>query len=263
MASGVTDRFRLDGKTVVVTGAGPGIGSHVSRAYASVGARIVVCARNADRVRALADEIVARGGRAVGVPGDIGAKETIDRVLATANDEFGSVDVIFHNAAAGTGQHAGCSLDLSEDDWTSAINVNLLAPFRLAQAVVPGMRACGSGSVINVLSTAAFTPVTTVPLAAYGATKAALAMLTRYLAKECAPEVRVNAICPGTIAADLESAKVRSGQRAWEALMSQVPLERVGQAEEVVGAALYLASEASSYVTGQVMFVDGGRVNAA
>jgi NAD(P)-dependent dehydrogenase (short-subunit alcohol dehydrogenase family) len=123
------------------------------------------------------------------------------------------------------------------------------------------MKARGGGSIINVLTTAAFTPVTTMPLAAYGSTKARLAMLTRYLAKECGPDIRVNAICPGTVAADSESADLRAGQPAWAPLLAGIPLGRVGVADEVVGAAMFLASPASSYITGQVIFVDGGRVN--
>jgi NAD(P)-dependent dehydrogenase (short-subunit alcohol dehydrogenase family) len=257
-------QFRLDGKTAVVTGIGPGIGSHVARAFAAVGARVVANARSEARVEALVAEIKASGNDAVGVPGDIGSEAVIDRIVSAAVSTYGGADILFHNAAAGAGAPGtGNSLDLDDRTWHDAVSVNLFAPFRLAKRLVPVMVQQGQGSIINVLTTAAFTPVTTIPLAAYGSTKAGLAMLTRYLAKECGPSVRVNAICPGTIAADAESAQVRAGQPEWAPLLSGIPLGRVGYADETVGAALFLASAASSYVTGQVIFVDGGRVSAA
>ena len=117
------------------------------------------------------------------------------------------------------------------------------------------MRTQGGGTFLNVLSTAGLTPIAGIGGAAYGATKAGLQMLTRYLAKECAPEVRVNAICPGTIDAEGEMRDI------WTENIKGVPLQRVGRAAEVVGAALLLASDAGSYITGQTIFVDGGRVN--
>jgi NAD(P)-dependent dehydrogenase (short-subunit alcohol dehydrogenase family) len=255
-------RFRLDDKTAIVTGVGPGIGTHVAQAFASLGANIVANARTADRVHSVADEITAEGGSALAVPGDIGIKEDLGRVIAATLDTYGGVDILFHNAASGAGSEpAGSSLDLDEAVWQAAVNVNLMAPFRFAQALVPVMRARGGGSIIHVLTTAAFTPVTTMPLAAYGSTKAGLAMLTRYLAKECGPDIRANAICPGTVAANSESAGIRAERPEWAPLMAGIPLGRVGMADEVVGAAVFLASPASSYTTGQVIFVDGGRVN--
>jgi NAD(P)-dependent dehydrogenase (short-subunit alcohol dehydrogenase family) len=263
-ADDVLARFRLDGRTALITGIGPGIGAHVARAFGAVGANVVACARTAERVDALVDEIVLAGGSATGVAADIGLEEGVAKVVESAVASYGGVDILFHNAAAGAGSSPGAhSLDLDEGTWEQAVAVNLMAPFRLAQALAPGMRAAHGGSIINVLTTAAFTPVTTLPLAAYGSTKAGLAMLTRYLAKECGPEIRVNAICPGTVASDAQSAESRSANPEWAPLMSGIPLARVGLADEVVGAALFLASAASSYVTGQVIFVDGGRVSAA
>jgi NAD(P)-dependent dehydrogenase (short-subunit alcohol dehydrogenase family) len=257
-------QFRLDGKTAVITGVGPGIGAHVARAYAAVGANVVANARTAQRVHDVVDDIVAGGGTAVAVPGDIGHRDEPARLVAAAQEHYGGVDIVFHNAMGGASPSAtGTSLDLTEEAWSEAVDVNLLAPFRLAQAAIPVMKAGAGGSIINVLTTAAYTPVTTLPLAAYGSTKAALATLTRYLAKECGPDVRANAICPGTIAADVETADERSAQPMWAPLLAGIPLGRVGFADETVGAALFLASPASSYITGQVIFVDGGRVSTS
>jgi NAD(P)-dependent dehydrogenase (short-subunit alcohol dehydrogenase family) len=139
--------------------------------------------------------------------------------------------------------------------WRDAVEVNVTAPFELCRACVPGMRARGRGAVINVLSTAAFAVVP--PMLAYGAMKSALWTMTKYLARECAPQVRVNAICPGTVQEGAEM-KVAS----WSKLLPLTALGRVGDPDELACAALFLASDAASYTTGQVIFVDGGRVMA-
>ena len=137
--------------------------------------------------------------------------------------------------------------------WRNAVELNVTTPFDLCQAFVPGMRARGHGAVINLLSTAAFAVVP--PMLAYGAMKSALWTLTKYLARECAPEVRVNAICPGTVQ-EGGAMKVPT----WSKLLPLTALGRVGDSNELAGAALFLASDASNYTTGQVIFVDGGRV---
>lgn len=252
----VTDQFRLDGRTAIITGIGPGIGETVARAYAAAGANVVMCARTAEKVHKLAAEIQADGGRALGVRADVGVAEDLDRLIASAGEAFGKVTVLFHNAMSGGGVGQGRSgLEITDDEWQATLDVNLLAPFRLAKACIPDMKAAGEGTIINVLSTAGFTPVPGIAGWAYGATKAGLAMLTRYMAKECGPEVRANCICPGTIAPDGEVWEI------WKPIAERIPLGRVGFAREVAAAALYLASPASSFVTGQTLFVDGGRVN--
>jgi NAD(P)-dependent dehydrogenase (short-subunit alcohol dehydrogenase family) len=248
--------FRLDGRTAVVTGVGPGIGEHVARAFADAGANLVVCARTRGRVEALATDITSGGGQGLAVCCDVGRRDDLERLIAATTECFGTAHIIFHNAFAGPTGHSASSLDLTEDDWRAAFDANMLAPFLLAQAFVPSMRAAGHGSIINVLSTAAFSPIPGIGAMAYGATKSALETLTRYLALECGPQVRANCLCPGTIDAHGQARPV------WEPLLPKIPLRRVGRAAEVVGTALYLASDASSYVTGQTIFVDGGRVNA-
>ena len=258
MPNSVYDRFSLSGKTAIITGIGPGIGSHVASAFAEAGANVVLMARGADKVRALADTINARadtinaradGGRALAVPGDVGRKDDLDRLVKEASSAFGAVDIIFNSAAGGFGP-SKTALDASDEEWIDGLNVNVLAPMRLAKALVPEMKARGEGSIINVLTTSAFLP--TLPYIAYGSTKAALHMLTRYLAKECGPEVRVNAISPGGVRPEPpEGGIVRDPTL-------RMPLQRTGYADDFVGAALYLASGASSYVTGTVLYVDGG-----
>ncbi|MBW8825945.1 MAG: SDR family oxidoreductase [Acidobacteria bacterium] len=256
MADDVLRPFRLDGRTALITGIGPGIGEHVALAYAAAGARIVACSRTAAKVEDLAARIEAAGGTAIGVAADVSRADDVERLLDEATARFGPVHVLFHNATGGGVGRRQDSLDLSTEDWSEGVAIHLTTPFRMAQALIPGMREAGGGSIINVLSTAGFTPVPGIGAMAYGATKAGLEMLTRYLALECGPEVRANCLCPGTIDPHGETRPV------WEPILGKIPMKRVGFAQEVAGAALFLASDASSYITGQTIFVDGGRVNA-
>jgi NAD(P)-dependent dehydrogenase (short-subunit alcohol dehydrogenase family) len=251
----IFQRFSLDGKTAIVTGAGPGIGEHVARAYAAFGANVVVATRNAQRVKDLQDRITAEGGKALGVQCDVGVKADLEKLVDAAQTKFGTVDIVFNNATASHIREG--MFEQSDEDWLECLNVNLLAPFRLAKMLVPAMKAKGSGSIINVLSTAGFLVLP--PLVAYGSTKAGLTHLTRYLAKECAPEVRVNSLCAGTTTPEGMPAAQATGPIA--GTIPGVPLNRVGAAHEYIGTALLLASDAATYTTGQTIFVDGGRVN--
>jgi gluconate 5-dehydrogenase/7-alpha-hydroxysteroid dehydrogenase len=248
------DRFRLDGRTAVVTGIGPGIGEHVARAFASVGANVVLCARTPAKLAALAADLTSAGARALAVPADISKDDQLEALIQSVTTEFGGADIIFNNAFASATHMGRPELDLTRADFDLCTAANLWAPFRLTQAFAPWMRDVGYGSVINVLSTAGFTPIPGIAATAYGATKAGLAMLTRYLAKALAPTIRVNALCPGTITPE------GTGIPEQQESVRNVPLGRFGLAAEVVPAALLLASPASSYMTGQILFVDGGRV---
>lgn len=249
------DRFRLTGKNVLVVGIGPAIGQAVARAFAAAGAHVTVNARNARNVADLVETIAASGGEANGIPGDINDETARAAVL----DAAGPVDILFYNAyAIDAGMvpafDLASPLDASAADWEACFRTNLLVPFLLAKALVPGMIARGGGNVIHCVAAAAFTPI--LPAMAYGATKAGLATMTQYLAKACAPSVRVNAIAPSNIVAP-----GRPGNLVRQA--AQFPMGRLGLPEEVATTALYLASDAASFVTGQVIHVDGGRVNTA
>jgi NAD(P)-dependent dehydrogenase (short-subunit alcohol dehydrogenase family) len=251
----ILSKFRLDGKTALVAGIGPGVGAHVAQAYAAVGANVVLVARSKDKVDALAAEITAAGGSAVGVQCDVGVKEDLERMVDTARSTYGHIDISFYNAF--TAPINDSMFDDSDEDWQNCFNVNMLAPYRLAKMLVPAMKKKGSGSIIHVLSTSGFLVLP--PLVSYGCTKAGLTHLTRYLAKECAPEVRVNSLCVGTTTPEGSPAADATGPI--RGTIPGVPLQRVGAGKDHIGAALLLASEASAYTTGQVLFTEGGRVN--
>ena len=251
----IFERFRLDGRTAIVTGAGPGIGAHVAWAFAMCGANVVVAARSSERNQALADRIGSAGGQALAVQCDVGSKADLERLVDEAQTRFGTVDVLFNNATAAPIRDG--MFENSDEDWLDCLHVNLLAPFRLSKMLMPAMKAQGSGRIINVLSTAGFLVLP--PLIAYGCTKAGLSHMTHYLAKEGAPEVRVNNLCAGTTTPEGMPAAEATGPIA--GTIPGVPLGRVGAAHEYIGTALLLASDAATYTTGQTIFVDGGRVH--
>lgn len=256
--------WRLDGRVALVTGVGPGIGAHVVRTFAEHGAQVVFCARSQARVLALEESSRKEGYDVAGLVSDLARDGEPARLADSARAMFGDIDVIFNNAYAnpawltsdGSSPRRGVPPDkgffaYTRADWEQCFRVNVVVPYELAALLTPQMRRRGGGSIVNVLSVAAFRP--TPPAVAYGVSKAAAATLTAYLAKECGPEVRVNAICPGTITPD---------GRVWpmfERAVASTPLARTGRAAEVANAALFLASPASSYTSGQVLYVDGGR----
>ena len=186
------------------------------------------------------------------VAGDVGDPPAVRRVVAEVADALGRIDVLVNNTFALGGEAPLADLDV--DDWDEPWRVNVMAPFLLSKLCAEGMVERGDGRIVNLLSTAAFLPLS--PLGPYGVTKSALWTLTRYLAKELAPAVRVNAVCPGSTSAD-GSITIES----WRSTLPHIPLGRIGLAAETAAAVLFLASDASSYTTGQNLFVDGGRVN--
>jgi NAD(P)-dependent dehydrogenase (short-subunit alcohol dehydrogenase family) len=253
--SSVLDRFRLDGRTAIITGVGPGVGEHVAKAFAELGANVVICARTAQRLERIAQEISATGGTALAVTGDVANKDDLARLVTTTHDHFGPVHIVFNNAAAGVVYEKDGGLWANTDEvWTTAINVNLLATWRLAELTTADMQKHGKGSIISVQSCGGFTPIP--PAVAYGVSKAALAFLTRELAKALAPHTRVNALCVGSMSPDGQEAEIHRGL----GLAQRNAIKRFGAADEAVGAAILLASDASSYTTGSTIFTEGGRV---
>jgi NAD(P)-dependent dehydrogenase (short-subunit alcohol dehydrogenase family) len=248
----------LAGRVAVVTGGTRGLGYEIARAFAEHGADVVVASRKPEACVAVAQDLSGRTGRRVlGVPAHVGRWEDCDHLAEAAYAAFGRVDVLVNNAGMSP---LYPSLDqVGEDLFDKVIAVNLKGPFRLASLIGTRMVAAGAGSIINISSVAAVQP-SAVELP-YAMAKAGLNNMTVAMAREFAPTVRVNTIMPGMFMTDISN--------AWDPLeverrfRENVPAGRGGQPHEIVGAALYLASDASSYTTGSVIKVDGGMAWAA
>lgn len=244
--------FSLEGRTAVITGASLNIGAAISLGFAAAGADVVLVARGRERLSAHAALVRERTGRLVVEAAiDVTAPEAPEVIEEAARQLPGQVDVLVNNAFSG-GSVLGPVLEAPESVWQEVVQTNLLAPVRLCARFAPTLAASGRGSIINVVSGSGLLP--TPGLGAYGASKAALWMTTRSLAVELAPAVRVNALCPGVTTTDGQSAHPAQAQ-----LLPLVPLGRLARADELVGAAIYLASEAASYTTGELLIVNGGR----
>ncbi len=252
----VLDRFRLDGRTAILTGVGPGVGEHVAKAYAELGANVIVSARSQDRLARIAGEIQAAGGKALAVAADVGSRADLENLVAKARDTFGPIHIVFNNAAAGVvyGKEGKGIWDNDDSVWKTALDVNLMATWRLAELTSEDMQAHGKGSIISVQSCGGFTPLP--PAIAYGVSKAALLFAVRSLAKALAPHTRVNCLCVGSMSPDGQEAEIHRGL----GLADRNAIKRFGAADEAVGAAVLLAGDAASYTTGSTVFCEGGRV---
>lgn len=248
----MTDPFDLTGKLAVITGGGRGLGRSMARAFAEHGADLVLASRKAEVCEEAAAEIAEATGRtAVGMRCHVGQWDEVTRFVDEVYERFERVDVLVNNA--GMSPLYSSLTDVTEALWDKVIDVNLKGPFRMSALVGERMKAAGGGSIINVSTVAAVTPSPIeVP---YGAAKAGVNNLTVGLARTYGPEVRVNCIVPGAFRTDV------SAHWDWDAIepsMQQMPAGRVGEPDEIVGAALYFASDASSYSTGSLLKVDGG-----
>jgi len=245
------DLFDLSGRVAIVTGATRGLGLAIARTFCGAGAQVVVVSRKEDACQEVAAELRAGGGQAVGLACHVGHWDELDAFVAKVYDDSGRVDVLVNNAGISpVYESVG---DVSEELWDKVIAVNLKGPFRLSALIGERMVAGDGGSIINVSSIGAARP--TRDIVPYAAAKAGLNALTVGLADTFGPTVRVNAIMPGpfltSIARDWDPDLLAERTRTF-------PLRRAGEAPEIVGAALYLASDASSFTTGSVITVDGG-----
>ncbi len=249
-----TAPFRLDGKVALVTGGSRGLGREIVLAYARMGADVIISSRKQDACEALAAEVEQETGRrALAAACHVGEWDQCDALAARALDAFGRVDVLVNNA--GMSPLYGELVDVTEALWDKVMGVNLKGAFRLSAVLGTAMRDGDGGSIINVSSVAAKGPSAgEIP---YGAAKAGLNNLTEGLARAFAPKVRVNCIMPGPFLTDIS--------KAWSPEMIAglgkiIPLGRGGEPDEIVGAALFFASDASSFTTGSVLKIDGGMV---
>ena len=253
LAAMTTSRIELQGKTAIVTGASRGIGESIARAFAAAGAQVVLAARKPDELRRIAAEIGE--ARALAVATHTGQPDAVRALMAAAVERFGKVDILVNNAA--TNPYFGPLLDATDAAWDKTFEVNLKGYFACAREVIRHLLGRGAqGSVVNVASVAGLraSPLQGV----YGMTKAAVISMTQTLAFEVGGRgVRVNAIAPGLVETRLASAIVSNPQLR-DHVIGRTPLARHAQPDEIAGAAVYLASDAASYVNGHTLVVDGG-----
>ena len=245
--------FSLKNKVVLITGASRGIGEATAIGLAQAGADVAIASRKLPDLEKVADQIKKTGRKCVPVAAHVGKTEEINSLVKRVLEEFGKIDILVNNAA--TNPSMAPAIDIDERAWDSIMNLNLKGLFFLSQTVARGMKEKGGGKIINVSSVAGITPDI---LPVYSISKAGVIMATKVMAQQWAPyNIRVNAIAPGLT-------KTRFSEALWknpdilQMAMTRTPMARPADPEEMVGAIIYLASDASSYVTGQVIAIDGG-----
>lgn len=248
----------LTGRVALITGGSRGIGRAIALGFAQAGANVVIAGRKQAALDAVAVEIRKAGGTALPVAAHAGDEPALESLVEKSLTTFGRIDILVNNAA--TNPHFGPLLDATPAQWDKIMQVNLRGAYLLCRLVVPGMREHGGGSIINMASVEGLRP--SKGLGVYSVSKAALIMLTLALAQELGPDgIRVNALAPGLIKTDFSAALWQSPAIA-EAATARTPLRRIGDPDDVVGAALFLASPASAYVNGAFITVDGGLMSA-
>jgi NAD(P)-dependent dehydrogenase (short-subunit alcohol dehydrogenase family) len=247
----MADASSLEGKHALITGATRGIGLAIAKGFLGEGAKVTLCGRKAEGVR---EAMSGMGDNAHGVVADVGRIEGIETVAQEAEQHFGPVQVLVNNA--GTNPYMGPIEKAETWAWEKTLGVNLGGPFFLSQRIGTSMIANGSGSIINIASVAGLDP--SPHMGIYSVSKAGLIMLTKVLAREWGRYgIRVNCICPGLIRTQLSEA-LWNDEKQLQAIIRRKALGRIGTPEEIVGAAVYFASDASSFTTGAVLTVDGG-----
>ncbi len=248
------DKFRLDGKVAIVTGGSRGIGKAIALGLAEQGSRVALASRKQEALDAVAEEIRQKGGESLALACHMGKPDQIKNLFDKVVETYGGVDILVNNAA--TNPYFGLFLDAPEEAWDKTLEVNLKGPFLMTQAAARIMMKKGGGSIINVSSVGAFkaNPMQGI----YGVTKAGMVNMTKTFAQELAlAKVRVNAICPGLTETKFSEVLIQT-KEIYDLALERIPMKRHAQPSEIVGAALYLASDASSYVTGTCITVDGG-----
>jgi len=266
--------YSLKGKTAIVTGAGRGIGKAIALTLAEAGADVTVVARTVEQIEKTAEEIRKLGRKALAVPADITKKAQVENVVSQTVKQFGKIDILVNNAGIGilkpvafvpglkfTGWQVADSWDtpLTEEDWHAVLNTNLTSAFLFAQAVAPYLLKQKSGKVISVSSNSA--DLAPAYFSSYCVSKAGLSMFTRCLATEWAPfNICVNAVGPGDVITEMTE-PVLADPEMKRFMLESIPLGRLGKTREIALLVVYLASEASDYMTGQTLYIDGGQLS--
>lgn len=252
----ILDLFRIDGQAAVVTGSGRGIGRAIAIAFAEAGADVVITSRREDDVREVADQVRARGRRALELPGDLRGEGMPERLAQAAVDEFGRLDIWVNNAGGTDDAHVQPLTVTSDQQMRDMLELNLIASFAGSREAALRMRT--GGSIVNISSGAGMRAAPNT--GAYAASKAALLNLTQTMAAELAPQgIRVNAVSPGMVPTDSFYRVLQFDESDLAALARTVPLGRMGTPEDMAAAALFFASRAAGWVTGQNLLVGGGR----
>jgi 7-alpha-hydroxysteroid dehydrogenase len=246
------DRFSLTDKVAIVTGGGRGIGAACALGFAEAGADVVIAARTKEQLEEVAWQVSDLGRRALGVPCDVSETANLELIVDQAISEFGRIDIVVNNAG---GSMPGAFLDTSERAFEGAFHFNVTTAFTLSKLAVPHMLAGDGGSIVNISS--AMGRLTDRGFVAYGTAKGALSHMTRLMAFDLAPRVRVNAIAVGSVATSALEI-VLTNEELRSEMVAKTPMRRLGETSDIAIAALYLASPASSFVTGKVLEVDGG-----
>jgi 7-alpha-hydroxysteroid dehydrogenase len=252
----ILDRFRMTDRVAIVTGGSKGIGRGIARAFGEAGADLVLASRNPDDLEAAAAEMRgATGRRVLAVPCDVNEREQLEHVIERTWSEYGRIDVLVNNAG---GTPPRPALRTSEKMFEAAFHFNVTSAFLLSRLAIPKMLENDGGNILNISSGMSW--MVEKGFVAYGTAKAALVHMTRLLAYEMAPRVRVNALAVGAIATDALLPFLNAMPEARKQLESGTPMQRVGTPEDIAAAALYLCSPAATWVTGKVFEVDGGTV---
>ena len=249
--------FFLKDRVAIVTGAKRGIGKAIAVTFAEAGADVVVCGRTLDELEEVTSEIRALGRHSLALKTDVTVKSEVTSLAERTIKDFGTIDILVNNAVVYTG---GPLVELSEGDWDNSLDIGLKGSYLCSQAVARVMKEKRRGSIINMTSTAGIRP--TGWQGAYSIIKAGGIMLTKLLAVELAQwNIRVNALAPTAVKTERMSAEWKRRTKVLRGFMAQLPLGRLTEMHELTAAALFLASDASSYISGHVLIVDGGRIN--
>jgi len=249
------EQYNLHGKVALITGGSRGIGKETALAFASLGADVVVASRTLADLEKVAGEIRGMGRKSIAVATHMGKMDDIKNLVAKTLESFEKVDILVN--VAGANPSSAPAIDVDERAWDVTMNLNLKGMFFLSQAIARVMKARGGGCIINVSSAAGITPNPVLPV--YSISKASVIMATKVMAKEWAKYgIRVNVIAPGVVKTEF-SKYLWSTPEITNRIISTIPMARIGELQEVIGTMVYLASDASSYVTGAVISIDGGR----
>jgi len=245
------EMFDLTGKVAIVTGGSRGIGEAIAMALAEFGAKVVLSSRKLEGLNAVKEKVEAAGGEAICIPAHMGKPESLKEIVDGTLEKYGTIDILVNNAA--TNPAFGPMIETEARAVDKVLEVNVIGPLLLAQSAWRLWMQDHGGVIVNVVSTGGIRPAPFIGI--YNVSKAALAHMTRQLALELAPAVRVNAIAPGLVKTDMSRVLYESGEAA---LAARHPMKRLGVPADIAGLALFLASDISSWMTGEVIAVEGG-----